>query len=71
MMISAKEVRDILIHELGGEAETKFQLIKALRDGYDCCENTAKKAIHRAEDLEYIAIRKGKGRSKKVVPFRA
>ena len=71
MMISPKEVRDILIHELGGEAETKFQLIKALRDGYDCCENTAKKAIHRAEDLEYIAIRKGKGRSKKVVPFRA
>lgn len=69
-MITPKEVQDILMGELGGEAETKVELVRALRQGFDCGESTARIAIDRAEEMELIAFRSGKGRSKKVVIFK-
>ena len=69
-MITPREVQDILVGELGGEAETKVELVRALRSAFDCGESTARIAIDRAEDMELIALRSGKGRAKNVVVFR-
>ena len=70
VMITPKEVRDILVGELGGEAETKVELVRALRSAFDCGESTARIAINKAEEMDFIALRSGKGRSKKVVVHR-